>query len=537
MPRVRWRKLARAVWAVAGLCCVPVSVMAQSGELELRLLHANDTHAFLAGTDARGRACFASAACRGGMGRIAAAIRQARGGQDNVIALDAGDQFQGTLFYSVGKWPVIAAVDRLMPYDAMTLGNHEFDDGCAALAAFLAAQPLPVVAANLAPGKGCPLFGSRIRPYVIREIRGVRVGIIGLANDRIGRLSAVCPQTTVTDARATLENCVRELEAQGIRHIIVLTHLGLKRDRALARAVSGVDVIVGGHSHSYLGRNSPEGPYPIVEHAPDGAPVLVVTAGRAARWLGDLTVVFDAAGVPRRWSGDARKLAPSLPVDEDVERVAADAAEKLETYRKTIIGRHDVRMPDGMEQCRTGECFSGMLLVDAMLEYGRSQGASVALYNSGGVRAALPSGPISLGDILTAYPFGGGIQIREYAGKQLWQALEHGLAGKNGTGPRLLQVAGLRYAADVSRPAGRRLVSVYIRDKEGKESPLDPQARYAVVLGEYLVRGGDGFQMLKAGKLRATCSQKEQELVEDYIRRHSPLPPPEAGRICLEQKR
>ena len=68
------------------------------------------------------------------------------------------------------------------------MGNHEFDDGCAALASFLAAQPLPVVAANLKPGKGCPLSGSRIRPYVIREIRGVRVGIVGLANDGIGRL-------------------------------------------------------------------------------------------------------------------------------------------------------------------------------------------------------------------------------------------------------------------------------------------------------------------------------------------------------------
>ena len=147
--RVRWRKLARAALAVAGLCCVLVPGMAQSGELELRLLHVNDTHAFLAGSDAGGNACFASEACRGGLGRIAAAIRQARAEQDNVIALDAGDQFQGTLFYSIDKWPVIAAVDRLMPYDAMTLGNHEFDDGCAALASFLAAQPLPVVAANL----------------------------------------------------------------------------------------------------------------------------------------------------------------------------------------------------------------------------------------------------------------------------------------------------------------------------------------------------------------------------------------------------
>lgn len=533
---VRWRKLACAVPVVAGLCCVLVFGMARSGELELRLLHANDTHAFLAGSDAGGNACFASEACWGGMGRIAAAIRQARAEQDNVIALDAGDQFQGTLFYSIAKWPVIAAVDGSMPYDAMTLGNHEFDDGCAALADFLAAQPLPVVAANLKPGKDCPLSGSRIRPYEIREIRGVRVGIIGLANDGIGKLPAVCPQTAVSDTQATLEACVHELEAQGVRHIIVLTHLGLERDLALARAVSGVDVIVGGHSHSYLGRTSPEGPYPLVEHAPDGSPVLVVTAGRAARRLGDLTIVFDAAGVPRRWSGEARELVPSLPVAEDVERVVADAAGTLEACRTTIIGGHDVHMPDGMEQCRAGECLAGMVLVDAMLEFGRSQGASVALYNSGGVRAALPPGSISRGDVMTAYPFAGGIQIREYTGEQLRQALENGIAEKNGTGPHLLQVAGLRYEADVSRPAGRRLISVSCMDEDGKARPLDPQARYVVVLGEYLTQGGDGFQMLKEGRLLQKCSLNDQELAEDYIRRHSPLPPPETGRICLKRQ-
>ena len=89
--------------------------------LELRLLHVNDTHAFLAGIDEHMNACFEAADCRGGLARISAAIQTARQEQDNVIALDAGDQFQGTLFYSVNKWPVIAAVDALLPYDAGTL--------------------------------------------------------------------------------------------------------------------------------------------------------------------------------------------------------------------------------------------------------------------------------------------------------------------------------------------------------------------------------------------------------------------------------
>ncbi|MDY6234142.1 MAG: metallophosphoesterase, partial [Desulfovibrio sp.] len=117
----------------------------------------NDTHAFLAGIDGQMNACFEATDCRGGLARISAAIQTARQEQDNVIALDAGDQFQGTLFYSVNKWPMIAAADALLPYDAMTLGNHEFDEGCDELARFLEAQPLPVLAANLTPQQGCPL--------------------------------------------------------------------------------------------------------------------------------------------------------------------------------------------------------------------------------------------------------------------------------------------------------------------------------------------------------------------------------------------
>ena len=186
--------------------CAPAHHKATPDDgLELRLLHVNDTHAFLAGIDDRMNACFEASDCRGGLARINAAIRAARQEQDNIIALDAGDQFQGTLFYSVNKWPMIAAADALLPYDAMTLGNHEFDEGCRELARFLEAHPLPVLAANLVPQQDCPLAGSRIRPYLVRTVRGTRVGVIGLANDEVTGLAAACPQTTFRDARTTLQ--------------------------------------------------------------------------------------------------------------------------------------------------------------------------------------------------------------------------------------------------------------------------------------------------------------------------------------------
>ncbi len=503
----------------------------ETKELALLILHTNDTHSYLAGLDARGNACFAEDGCRGGMGRIAAAIRTAKAKSDNVLALDAGDQFQGTLFYSVNKWPMLSAIDAHMPYDAMTLGNHEFDEGCGELARFLDKASFPVLAANLAPEAGCPLHNSTVAPYLIRTLRGTRVGIVGLANGEARELSAACPDTHFTGAAETLSRAVRELEAQGVRHIIAVTHLGLPADRELARSVEGVDVIVGGHSHSYLGPDSEEGPYPIVERSPEGHPVLVVTAKRAAQYLGELQVRFDANGIPTSWSGGPRELEPEDPVAPDIRALVQGYAKKLDSYRQTVVGSQNNVFPDGMDACRAGDCLGGMVTADAMLEFARPFGASVALCNGGGIRAALPVGTLTRGDVLTMHPFGNIMVVREYTGEQLWQALEHGVAAEKARGPRLLQPAGLRYTVDATRPTGSRVLAVETIDAAGKASPLRREARYGVMVSDYLSKGGDGYAMLKNGRVLPSPEPVDAEIVEAYLSRHSPLPMPKSGRI------
>ena len=193
----------------------------QEDGLELTILHTNDTHSRVAGFDEKGNACLSDENCTGGSGRIAAAIRSAKEKNDNVIALDAGDQFQGTLFFTVNKWPMLAEIDAHIPYDAMTLGNHEFDDGCLELEKFTETLKFPVLAANLAPEKGCPLLKSPVKPYIVREVRGVKVGIIGLANDEVRSLSKACEHTLFTEARETLSKTAKELKAQGVNVIVV----------------------------------------------------------------------------------------------------------------------------------------------------------------------------------------------------------------------------------------------------------------------------------------------------------------------------
>lgn len=527
------------IWSVLALLLAMVLLPAcQSGRvivgeekgLELVVLHTNDTHSHIAGVDKYGNACFADADCTGGMGRIAAAINAAKAEHDNIIALDAGDQFQGTLFYSVNKGAMIAELDEYMPYDAMTLGNHEFDEGCTNAAAFTKKIPFPVLAANLKPEKGCPMTDSKTLPYLIREVRGVPVGIIGLANDEAVDLAAACKKTGFENAVSVLNRLVAELEGQGVKHIVVLTHLGLPYDRELARTVEGVDIIVGGHTHSYLGENSEEGPYPIVEHSPSGHPVLVVTAKRAAVYLGELRVHFDEAGVPVSWNGEAKELAPAMPRDKQISVLIDKYAATLDEYRSNVIGSHSLCLADGMDACREGECLGGMVVTDAMLEYGSPYGAEIALYNGGGIRAALPQGKITRGDLLGMLPFGGTFVLRELSGQEIRDALEHGVSEENGKSARLLQTAGLSYAIDTDKPVGRRISDVMVVSG-GKKVPLNVKTSYRVVLPSYLARGGDGYAMFVDSKVIPSGEPMDVDIVEAYLRKNSPLPQPETGRM------
>ena len=529
--------------AAALLLCCAVSVLSACAprgtahridtKADLLILHTNDTHSHVAGIDAGGNPCMDDASCRGGHARIAAAIKDAKAQGANVLALDAGDMFQGTLFFSVNKWHLLADLNELMPWDASTLGNHEWDQGCGELAKYLAAKrPFPMLAANLTPEKGCPLLKSDTPPYVIREIGGHKVGVIGLSNDEVAGLASACKHTKFSDRVKTLQAAVRELEGKGVRRIVLVTHLGLPADRELARSVDGVDVIVGGHTHSYLGPGSKEGPYPIVEKSPSGKPVLVVTAKRATQYLGELACYFDGDGVLTSWSGEARELQPSDPRDEAVSAKVAEFRATLEKYRSEKVGHHDFDLgPDGLDACRTRECLSGMIMADAMLEYGRPYGAQFSLLNSGGVRAALKPGDISRGDLLTAFPFASKTQVREFSGEAIWEALEHGVAGEYGRGAAMLQPSGLRYAVDPSKPAGSRIVKAELRDNKGNYVPLRLKSRYKVALPSYLTGGGDFFTMLTHGKVIPAPEEVDVDVASQYLSKHSPLPRPETGRI------
>ena len=176
------------------------------------MVHVNDTHSYAAGTSSKGLPCYDPQACYGGFGRIAAFIQNQKALHKNVLALDAGDFWQGTLYFSSGRETFALELERAMPYDAITLGNHEFDLGCKAAADYIARLGKPVVAANILRNKDCPLSKAPFVPYIIRSFDGVRVAVIGLANDEVLEISKACPHTQFIERKEALQKAIRSLE-------------------------------------------------------------------------------------------------------------------------------------------------------------------------------------------------------------------------------------------------------------------------------------------------------------------------------------
>ncbi|MBW6454861.1 MAG: 5'-nucleotidase C-terminal domain-containing protein [Trueperaceae bacterium] len=305
----------------------------QGDAFTLRILHTNDHHSHLDGAafdltldGTRTRVTL------GGFSRIVRVIEHER--TPNAIVLNSGE-LNGTLYFSVYKGEPDFLVFNALGLDAYALGNHEFDEGDARLAELVELANFPIVSSNALPEPASPLWRVRdqILPYVIREVEGERVGIIGVLKvEKTKNSSLVSEDVAFTPEIETAARMVAQLEAQGVDKIVLLSHVGYFNDLTIARAVRGIDVIVGGDSHSLLGDaaalgeiglapivSNQTGPfagashgglqalglgaYPTVVRGPTGDPVLVVTAWEYAKALGVLDVTFDADGLVTGYQG------------------------------------------------------------------------------------------------------------------------------------------------------------------------------------------------------------------------------------------
>lgn len=519
-----------------------IAAAVQAEPFVLTVLHVNDTHSYAAGMNEKGLPCYQDEACKGGYARIAAMIDAEKQKGGNVLALDAGDVWQGSLFFGTGGRDFARSVERAMPYDAVTLGNHEFDLGCDELAQYVVGIDKPVLAANLLKYPACPMSQAPVEPYRIFSFASHRVAVVGLANDEVLEVSKACPHTAFADRRESLQKTVDALQKQGVEHIVVLSHIGYDADLILAREVPGVDLFVGGHTHSILGHHKgSEGPYPTVVAHPDGTRTLVVQAGRQTQFLGSLTLSFNEKGIVASYSSELRELTADLPRSRALEAIVGRQGRVVaKSFEKSLARTSDMG-EDGLDYCRIAECPAGMITADAYLDFGRPYGAQAAMLNSGSIRSALPAGELTLADLQNVHPFGNRLHVLEMTGAEIRASLEHGLTDPEVTGPRLLQTTGIRYEVRPAEPLGRRLGRVEIRDGTGRWRILTDTETVRVVVSDYLKEGGDGFADIRRAAQRPGAPYFEEGVTDlaalvRYVRsqaeRHAGvLPAPEGGRI------
>lgn len=499
---------------------------------QLRIIHTNDHHARIepvtGGTP--------PAPIHGGVSRRKTMIDAIRAEGGNQLLIDAGDVFQGTLWFNQYLGQADLEFYNALGYEALTIGNHEFDKGQQPLADFIKRASFPVLSANLVADASSPLSGL-YKPWIIKDIGGQKIGIFGLTTEETPILSSPGTGVAFTNYIDAARKSVAELRAQGVNKIIALTHIGVTFDRELARSVDGIAAIIGGHSHTPMGAMIKPAvasqPYPEVIASPSGKPVIVAQDWEWGRWLGDLTLGFDANGdITSVVAGHPAEVAASVSPDKGYDDRISVLAQPLTALRSQVIGETTAALNGTRADVRVKETNMGNLIAESMLEKARPAGAQVAIMNGGGIRAGIDAGPITLGEVLEVLPFGNTLALTTITGAQLKDALENGVSQVDLVAGRFPQVAGIRFMFNKGAAAGSRIVAVQVADGKGGFAALDPNGSYRVAINNFMLTGGDGYSMFASGTNKYDTGFIDADVAAEYIRKHSPFSATTDGRIA-----
>ncbi|QCP86719.1 multifunctional 2',3'-cyclic-nucleotide 2'-phosphodiesterase/5'-nucleotidase/3'-nucleotidase [Cereibacter sphaeroides] len=515
---------------LASAALVALTTGAARADFALTILHTNDFHDRFEPISKYDSTCppedNAAGECFGGIARLVTAISEARGQGGTRLLVDAGDQFQGSLFYARYKGELAAEFMNGLDYDAMTVGNHEFDDGPAVLTDFAKKLEAPLLMAN-ADLTGEPGLRAEVQKSVVVEKGGEKIGIVGLTPLDTTELASPGPNVIFTEPVQAAQAEVDRLTEEGVTKIVLLSHLGYEADKEIASTLKNIDVIVGGHSHTLLSNEdeAAAGPYPTMV-----GDVAIVTAYAYGKYLGELNVTFDDAGKIVSAEGAPMLLDASVAEDEATVARVKELAAPLEEIRSRVVAEVSAPIDGSRESCRSGECAMGNLVADAMLDRVRDQGIQIAISNGGGLRASIDAGTVTMGDVLTVLPFQNTLSTFQVTGEAVVAALENGVSELEEGAGRFAQVAGLKYAFDPAAPVGARISDVMVME-EGGWQPIDPAKTYGVVSNNYVRQGGDGFAMFVDAANAYDFGPDLADVTADYLVAHAPYTPVIEGRI------
>ncbi|MBS1721186.1 MAG: 5'-nucleotidase C-terminal domain-containing protein [Armatimonadetes bacterium] len=514
---------------------------------EMTIVHTNDLHGHWEPTKI-GDDTY------GGYARLATLIKKYRAEDPDLLLVDAGDVFQGTLYFNVYQGMADLTFLTRMGYRAMAVGNHEFDLGPEVLANFARRAPFPLLSCNLDLDNE-PALKGLIKPYTIVTIKGEKVGLIGATTPDLPMISSPGPNVKVEEPIHAIEEAVEDLEKQGVNKIVLLSHLGYTLDKEVVRKVREIDVVVGGHSHTLFteDRNAPygkrEASYPTYFYraesedkdkpepggeGPGQVPEdcsIIVSSFEWGKVLGHIKARFNYRGWLAGWR-DAAAIPVDGTVAEDPEIAALKDAfsRPIDGARKQVIGTAKDRLNGDRAVVRKSESTMGDLIADSMVEAGKLANVQFAIVNGGGVRNSIEPGQITVEAIYNVLPFGNGITFVELTGAEVLAAFEHGASGweaGDGMFPHVSE--GVKLTYDMKKPKGSRLVSASLNGQ-----PFDAKKVYNVAVNSFIARGGDGYTVLARAKgRRIESGVLDSECLLRLVRARGTVSAPALGRVTV----
>lgn len=516
---------------------------------ELSIVHFNDFHARFEEINENSLPCRVGEKCIGGLPRMKTIVDKLMK-RKNAILLNAGDSFQGTFWYSLLRYRVTAHFLNFLPVDAMVLGNHEFAHRVGGLVPFLKLLNTTVVTANIDDNLEPEIQGLYEKSIVI-EKSGRKIGIIGAIFRETADV-AITDGIKFLDEAKSIRNEATKLRRQGVNIIIVLSHCGVERDREIALETGDfVDVIVGGHSHSFLytsedgkwpGPVKPEEEYPIVVTPKSGRDrkVLIVQASAFTKFVGFLTVYFNSEGHVKFYDGNPVFVGENVEKDEKIEKELIPWRKEVEELSNRVVGFTKTGLIN--ENCRNGECALGSFCADAFVLETQKAFPELQVFASfipaAGIRSSFPSGNITYGDIVALMPFENTVDIFELSGKTLLEVFEHSVSRsfsqETFIGIHMLQVSGFQVTFNTTKSVGKRVQSLKIRTKLPEDyQNINPHMQYRVMTTTFIANGGDGFTMIKSNRKNYRIGLLDIDIMEKFIERISPISFEADGRILM----
>lgn len=448
----------------------------------------------------------------------------------NVAVVSAGDFVQGDAVGSLSNGEYVVEVMNAVPYDYVTIGNHEFDYGMKQqrkLADRLKAQTL---CCNFNRADGTSLYPA----FAIRRYGRLRIAFIGAATPTSYTSSTpsfFCDETGrlvydfhAADTFARIQQAADEARREGADIVIVLSHLGddtrLARSGDMIRATTGIDAVLDGHAHHFLDMRIPNA---------DGDTVMLLSTGARGAYIGRLTVTPDCRLLPEFLLCDT--LAADSAVADKVEQVRRNVRRQTEA----VVGYAEVTLTDkdsnGKRLVRRGETNLSRFVADAM-RY--ATGAQIGAIHGGSLRAAVPEGGITMGNVIALLPFNNHGAVVSMTGQQLLDAAEVAVARWPEENGDFHIFSGLRYTIDASVPSSvrfgddnffcgigdtRRIVLMEVQSSDGAGwQPIDPQAVYTVGGLDYTLvnRGASG--MFRYAEPLYCPDMKDTEMLVTYLR-------------------